>query len=71
MSKLEYKYLVPISLLDVLRNEVHPFVEPDPYADKQQDGKYTVRSIYLDTTVNNIRYELTQCPLPFYRQAFS
>ena len=48
-SKLEYKYLVPIKHLDALRKDVKPYLEYDPYADKQPNKEYTVRSIYLDT----------------------
>lgn len=47
--RYERKYLVPIHLLDQLRDEIAPFVKPDSYADQTQGfPEYTVRSIYLD-----------------------
>ncbi len=47
--KLEYKYLVPIKQLDALRRDIKPYVDYDPFADRQPEKEYTVRSIYLDT----------------------
>lgn len=49
MKRMEFKYLIPVSLIDDIRKEIRPFVEPDPYAVKCENGTYTVRSIYLDT----------------------
>lgn len=48
MSRLEYKYLVPIVDLSAVRQALAPFVEADKYA--QEAGNYTVRSIYFDTS---------------------
>lgn len=47
MSRLEYKYLVPLADLDAVRQALAPFVEVDGHA--HQAGNYTVRSIYFDT----------------------
>lgn len=47
--QLEYKYLVPNSLLDQLRKSFLPFVNLDDYAKVQIEKEYRVRSIYYDT----------------------
>lgn len=49
MSRLEYKYLVPIELLPTLRHLILPYVELDYYASITGIGNYTVRSVYFDT----------------------
>jgi len=49
LSRLEYKYLVPVSLLSNIRSEVLIYSNYDPYADIRPNKEYTVRSIYLDT----------------------
>lgn len=48
-KRLEYKYLVPKSLVDAIRADMRPFVEIDQFAEKQQAKEYTVRSVYYDT----------------------
>lgn len=48
-SRFEYKYLVPNQLLDALRTELEPFMAQDAFARKQEQGQYTVKSIYYDT----------------------
>jgi len=48
-GRLEYKYLVPNSLLDDIRAELRPYVTADPMVARERDGQYTVRSIYYDT----------------------
>ncbi|MCB0522461.1 MAG: polyphosphate polymerase domain-containing protein [Lewinellaceae bacterium] len=48
MLRYEYKYLVPISMLDQLRGLLRPFTELDRHA-AENGGEYTVRSIYFDT----------------------
>lgn len=48
-KRWEYKYLVPVSALDALREEMRPFLQLDPYASDRDNGTYTVRSIYMDT----------------------
>ena len=50
IERLEYKYLISINLMDSIRREISPFVELDPYAKKQENGRYIVRTIYLDTS---------------------
>lgn len=49
ISRLEYKYLAPVSLLPQIRSEVLIYANYDPYADMRPNKEYTVRSIYLDT----------------------
>ena len=48
-GRLEYKYLVPNSLLDRIRAELLPHMGIDPFAGKQSSNEYTVRSVYYDT----------------------
>lgn len=48
-GRLEYKYLVPNSLLDRIRDDIRPFVRPDPIGGRNGAGSYTVRSVYYDT----------------------
>jgi len=49
-SRLEYKYLVPVTLLPKIRAEALIYMNYDPYAEIRPKKEYTVRSIYLDTT---------------------
>jgi len=48
-TRLEYKYLVPETLLPKIRSEVSIYMNYDPYAEIRPKKQYTVRSIYLDT----------------------
>lgn len=48
--KYEFKYIVPVSKMEQLREEISAFVELDPYAAKMESRQYTVRSIYYDTS---------------------
>lgn len=48
MARLEYKYLIPASALDLVRRRLEPFVEPDCHRLPGRD-QYTIRSIYFDT----------------------
>lgn len=47
--RLEYKYLVPISMLEKLRKTLRPFINLDEYAESREEKEYKVRSIYYDT----------------------
>jgi SPX domain protein involved in polyphosphate accumulation len=47
--KFEFKYIVPVSKMDALREAFSPFVELDPYAASAANHQYKVRSIYFDT----------------------
>lgn len=47
MHRYEYKYLVPFSLADAVREAVTPFTVPDPHWPPGRSD-YTIRSIYLD-----------------------
>ncbi|MGH7451053.1 MAG: VTC domain-containing protein, partial [bacterium] len=48
-GRLEYKYLVPNTLVDQIRSDLLPYMEIDHFAEKQESGEYTVRSVYYDT----------------------
>ena len=48
--KYEFKYVVPESQIDQLREAIRPFVELDPYAEAMDANEYTVRSVYYDTS---------------------
>lgn len=50
----EYKYLVPWSALETVRAHVSRYATHDPYALREPDRAYTVRSIYLDTARGRI-----------------
>ncbi|MBI5470800.1 MAG: polyphosphate polymerase domain-containing protein [Ignavibacteriae bacterium] len=47
--RLEYKYIIPVHLLDEVRRDILPWVTPDAFASRCDEHQYTVRSIYLDT----------------------
>lgn len=48
--KYEFKYIVPVSKMDLLREAIGPYVELDQYAAAMESHDYTVRSIYFDTS---------------------
>lgn len=47
-GRLEYKHLVPNSVISDLRRAMMPYVRPDAFCEKCLDKQYTVRSIYYD-----------------------
>jgi len=49
MSRLEYKYLVPVRKIAELRKLLNPYVYLDKYSERNPDNQYSVRSIYFDT----------------------
>lgn len=53
VSRYEYKYLVPNTLIENLREGMQPYVELDEFARKHSNGQYTVRSIYYDSSKFN------------------
>jgi SPX domain protein involved in polyphosphate accumulation len=55
--KYEFKYIVPVSQMDELREAIKPYVELDEYAAIMKDHEYTVRSIYYDTARFDYYYE--------------
>jgi hypothetical protein len=55
--KYEFKYIVPVTLMDQLREAIRPFVELDPYAAVMEDKQYTVRSVYFDTSKFDYYFE--------------
>ena len=48
-KRYECKYLLTESLAARVRNYVAPYVEPDPFAASQPDGRYPISSLYLDS----------------------
>ncbi len=48
-ERREYKYYVPVELLDTLRNRFLASMEHDSFARQCDQHRYVVRSIYLDT----------------------
>lgn len=48
-KRYEYKFKLPVTILDEVRDLMSNYVHVDPYADRMPDKEYTVRSIYLDT----------------------
>ncbi|MCB2205750.1 polyphosphate polymerase domain-containing protein [bacterium] len=50
--KFEYKYLFPLDLYETLRSRIEEMCPLDPYAVREADGRYTIRSVYFDS----IRY---------------
>lgn len=48
--RLEYKFLVPESKIDSIRESLLPFVNIDEYANVTERKEYTVRSIYFDSS---------------------
>lgn len=47
--RYEYKFKLPVEILDEIRALMRNYVNVDPYADRLPDKEYTVRSIYLDS----------------------
>lgn len=48
-ERYEYKYLVPESIIDRVREFVRPYVVPDRHAEGRPGGRYAIHNIYLDT----------------------
>lgn len=46
--RLEYKYLIPVSDLQKIKNKMAPYLVLDKYAAKNKSKDYTVRSLYFD-----------------------
>lgn len=44
-ARYEFKYLLPLELVPVIRDRITSWLEPDPYGD---GGAYTVASLYFD-----------------------
>ncbi len=56
-NRLEYKYLLPLTIIDQLRNDLLRYMEYDEYASRRPLKGYTVRSIYLDSYDFKCYYE--------------
>lgn len=48
-SRYECKYLVHPDLVPLLRQQIEPFVRPDPYAARSPGYRYGICSLYLDS----------------------
>jgi hypothetical protein len=47
--RYEYKYLISPDLMEPIRSFIKPYCDIDPYADRESDKFYTIRTLYLDT----------------------
>ena len=47
--RLEYKYLIPVSEFQKIKNKMTPYLVLDKFAEKNKSKDYTVRSLYFDT----------------------
>ena len=57
MSRIEYKYLVPIGSVSKILNLLSPYLILDKYSAMMPNNEYTVRSIYFDTSELNFYHE--------------
>jgi len=48
-GRLEYKYLVPNTMLETIRAAIMPYMRPDAFGEGGGRSEYTVRSLYYDT----------------------
>ena len=48
-GRIEYKYLAPVAAIDDIRDDIQPYLVPDPFSEAAMGGEYTVRSVYYDT----------------------
>ncbi len=48
-GRQEYKYVVPLAMLPLLRQSISPYVIPDNHNALRRSNSYEVRSIYFDT----------------------
>lgn len=56
-NRLEYKYLLPLNIIDQLRSDLLRYMEYDDFASRKPQKGYTVRSIYLDSYDFKCYYE--------------
>ena len=56
-SRYEYKFKIPLDLIDDVRKFILPYTKFDPYLEKHGNQRYTVRSIYFDTPELDFYYE--------------
>ncbi|HEY4223719.1 MAG TPA: polyphosphate polymerase domain-containing protein, partial [Myxococcota bacterium] len=47
--RFEFKYLVPLRQVDVIRRMIEPYCVLDEFADKEPKKRYVITSLYLDT----------------------
>jgi SPX domain protein involved in polyphosphate accumulation len=55
--RFEYKYVIPNERLEAIRRDLLPFMVHDPYALREKNHQYTVRSIYFDTPRLDVYHE--------------
>jgi SPX domain protein involved in polyphosphate accumulation len=55
--RFEYKFLIPISIFEQIKNEMLPFLTLNDYAALRANEEYTVRSIYFDTLLWKYYFE--------------
>lgn len=55
--RYEYKYIVPNSKLNPLRDYILPFVDLDKHVAEENKLHYTVRSVYFDSPAFDFYYE--------------
>jgi hypothetical protein len=48
VERFEFKYLIPSALTDSIRAFIRPYCVIDPYAERETDGYYSLRALYLD-----------------------
>lgn len=56
-SRYEYKFKIPLDLINDVRKFIKPYMKFDPYLEKHGNRRYTVRSIYFDTPELDFYYE--------------
>ncbi len=56
-TRYEYKYLIPLEILDDVQRNIEPFVTNDKFGGGRRDNIYTVRSIYFDTVTLEAYFE--------------
>lgn len=48
-QRYEYKYIIPSDLMEPIRSFIRPYCDMDPYAERERDKFYTIRTLYLDS----------------------
>jgi hypothetical protein len=48
-ARFEFKYLVPVAQIPIIREMIAPFMRLDEFADREPRKRYLITSLYLDT----------------------
>ncbi len=56
-GRSEIKYYVPYDKVEEIKHFIRPYVNLDPYSNKQKDHRYIVRSLYFDTPHLDFYYQ--------------